>query len=111
MWKGRHWSYYNRCKKLWVRDLAWYIPARPRISQFRNIEIISYQPGRLFDADNHQGGCKPVIDAIKLLGWIRDDSVKWIRCAYDQKKVGDDGTTEAGTRFVFYEPGELGGQV
>ena len=104
-WKGRHWrTYYQKYKKTWLQDLGWFLHKRARVDRFRYMELISYQESRgFYDRDNHAGGCKPVLDAIKSLGWIFDDSEKWVYCLYDQRKVGEEGIIEMGTRFIFYD--------
>lgn len=48
--------------------------------------------GRLMDYDNLVGGAKPVLDALKVLGMVKDDSPKWIKVDYQQKKYNKHAT-------------------
>jgi len=98
----QHWAANARKNKSWQHDLAWFFPARPRTKAFRYMAIVSYRKGTP-DDDNLRGGCKPVIDALRRLGWLWDDSPDWLKCGYVLKRVGEDGTKETGTRIIFYE--------
>jgi hypothetical protein len=51
------------------------------------VRITSFRV-RLLDSDNHAGGCKGLIDCIKELGLIEDDSPKHIRLETAQIQVG-----------------------
>ena len=54
-----------------------------------HLVITVYQKTRRFDEDNLHGACKPVIDCLKEMGFIYQDSPKWldldIRQALDHK--------------------------
>ena len=105
--KGHHWRFYNKIKKGWYRDLGLIIGFGKHHDKFRFLRIISYQPrDGNYDPDNHKGGCKPVLDTLKRMGWIRDDSGRWIHCEYDQRTVGEDGVREMGTRIILYDQQE-----
>lgn len=53
----------------------------------RTLVRITSHRVRLLDHDNHTGGCKHLIDALKYNGEIEDDSPKHIRLETDQVKV------------------------
>lgn len=99
--KGRHWSYYARIKKGWLSALALMLGRGDHRNAFQHVKITAYWDStrNFLDDDNFRGGCKPVVDCLKNLGWIKDDSLKWVRVEYVQKIKGDDGTTETGTRI------------
>lgn len=99
--KGRHWSYYSRVKKGWLAALTLIMRAGEHRRAFQNVRIIAYYEStrNFLDDDNFRGGCKPVVDCLKNLGWIKDDSLKWVRVEYEQKVKGDDDTKETGTRI------------
>ena len=42
---------------------------------------------RLLDVDNGNGGCKPLLDAIRYAGLIPDDNPEQIEFSFAQKKV------------------------
>ena len=50
----------------------------------RRITIHSYRT-RLLDHGNLVGGAKPIPDALKHLGWIKDDSPHWVQIDYHQE--------------------------
>jgi hypothetical protein len=72
-----HWRKYYDQKKLW-RQLVWVakieakIYGEPMLEHFR-ITITRYA-GRLLDIDNLVGGVKPLVDSLKDLCLIVDDS-------------------------------------
>ena len=49
----------------------------------RRLLIIAYRPRR-FDLDNAYGGCKVLIDAMRDVGLIRNDSPKWLELRVEQ---------------------------
>lgn len=97
-WKTYHYSY----KRPWGRTISLFFQSRKAEKIRRYILIVTYH-NRFYDKDNHIGGCKPVIDALRKLGWIWDDSTAWLDAQYEQKKIGEDGVTESGTRIVIFE--------
>ena len=48
---------------------------------------ITRRAGRLLDADNLAGGCKPLIDALRYAGIIQDDDPETIEITFRQEKV------------------------
>lgn len=84
---GRHWRHYWRQRKLW-RQLVWVAKAQAGIHgdplfQRASVRIVRYG-ANLLDEDNLRGGMKPVIDAIKALGLIVDDSPQHITLVTEQ---------------------------
>lgn len=57
------------------------LPSRRRVA--KSVRIMSYRK-RLLDKDNLTGGAKPIVDALKLCGFIWDDSPEWIELHVDQ---------------------------
>jgi hypothetical protein len=51
----------------------------------RWVRITSYR-SRLLDHGNLVGGCKPIPDALKRLGWIEDDTPELVEIEYLQIK-------------------------
>ena len=64
----------------------------------RQVQIISYRK-RTFDKDNHYGGLKPLLDALKDIGLIWDDHEKWIDLETWQEIDGENPRTE-----IYIEP-------
>lgn len=44
---------------------------------------------RAYDYVNLVGGCKPLVDAIKRAGFLRDDTPKWVDDCYLQRASED----------------------
>ncbi len=105
-WKGCHWRSYSKIKKQWLDLMNLYAPHGGHGNCLRYMEIILYHKSKkgFYDRDNCIGGCKPLLDAIKGTGWIKDDSPKWVDCGYHQNVVGEHkGITAVGTRILFYK--------
>lgn len=73
----QHWRVYYRQKKLWEK-LLWVAKAEAGIYgmpmfEYANVRICRYG-AKLLDPDNLVGGMKPLIDSLKALGIIVDDS-------------------------------------
>jgi hypothetical protein len=84
----RHWAVYRDLREKWTwllqAELVWLRLSfvrelRPKMS----VNITIYRPRRL-DDDNARGGCKPVWDAMKDIGLIRNDSLKWLDSGVSQ---------------------------
>lgn len=67
----------------------------------RTIVCITRYGVRLLDTDNAYGGCKPLIDALRYAGHIRDDDPASIQLIVTQKKVKKDQT---GTSVIIIKP-------
>lgn len=48
-------------------------------------KIISFRSSEL-DHANLVGGAKMIPDALKILGYIKDDKPRWFSCEYEQRK-------------------------
>lgn len=85
---GHHWSRGHRDKKLWLQHLFAACSGNyPQANGRRmRVTITSYRPRKL-DSDNMNGGCKKLLDAMKTLGMIVDDSPKWIEAEFRQEKI------------------------
>jgi hypothetical protein len=82
-----HWTAYHRYNKKWRSALALRLGRSPDVvTTPMDITITSYR-SRLLDKGNLVGGCKPIPDALKALGWIKDDSPEWVDIHYDQIKT------------------------
>ncbi|KKL62319.1 hypothetical protein LCGC14_2186390 [marine sediment metagenome] len=46
--------------------------------------LIQLTKPRLYDLDNFVGGCKPIIDSLKRLGLIHNDSPHWLDLQVEQ---------------------------
>jgi hypothetical protein len=90
--KYRNHHAYARLREKWRRDL-WYSATpllRARLlgvgAQKKIVKIlISHK--RYFDVDNAYAACKPILDAMVGLGWLKDDSPEWLELRVDQEKV------------------------
>jgi len=51
------------------------------------VAIERHCAGGGLDDDNFRGGCKPLLDALRLEGAIRDDSPKWLTATYTACKA------------------------
>lgn len=78
------WRIAWRQSKDW-RTYVSVICGRPKVpcKAKRRLEIITSRKRRL-DPDNAVASLKPVIDALKRAGWIRNDSPKWLELEVSQ---------------------------
>jgi hypothetical protein len=83
-----HWSKRKKEKLLWQQEIITAFGAGriPQATDRMKMEITMFN-SRLYDADNLAGAYKVVVDAIKELGFIKEDSRKWVDLQYDQMKV------------------------
>lgn len=85
---GQHWGWRHSEKNKWVElfaepkakaeNFAFYAKQKRRVG----ISIHWGKPGPLPDQDNLIAGMKPVIDALKAMGFIYDDGPKWADIVY-----------------------------
>ena len=59
----------------------------------RRVTITAYRPRRL-DPDNSYGGCKVLLDSMRDIGLIRNDSPKWLELVVNQHIEKCDCRTE-----------------
>ena len=82
----RHWTLYCKEKELWYVLLRAQLTPRRPVDEPVRIILRSLRI-RLVDYANLVGGAKPIPDALKRLGWIKDDSPRWFLCDYYQAVV------------------------
>lgn len=83
-----HWAKRSGVGRLWETLVLAYLGSGPfkngamvgrRVDMLLSIERVRKQ-----DADNLALSCKPVVDALKKAGWIKDDSERWFTCRYQE---------------------------
>lgn len=80
-----HWRKRHKLKARWTSQLraaAGYVE-RPSIRMAVTVE--SFRPRLITDHANMVGGCKMIIDSIRDVGLIHDDSDTWMVAAYVQR--------------------------
>lgn len=65
----------------------------PRAQGPMKVHITSFRT-KLLDKDNLVGGCKPILDALRNQGLIKDDSPEWVEVDYQQVKVNGGSQTK-----------------
>ena len=83
---------YKRLQQTWQTEIAckirpavlgraWYFVSleRPKMRV-----LIQLTKPRLYDLDNFVGGCKPIIDSLRKLGLIHNDSPNWLDLQVEQ---------------------------
>lgn len=90
-WTYKHWRAYSRVKKRWLDLLsqAW-LPQRLHLSEPlpRVILAVERVSIKLLDEDNLVAGLKPIIDGLRALGIIVDDTADRLTLGVmDQHKV------------------------
>ncbi len=104
-WHGAHWRTYRHHFDRWFIQIRARLTPRLARPDFQvHGRIISYR-GRLLDYANLVGGAKPLADVLKRLGYLKDDSPKWWKCAYDQHQVPE---AQRLTLIQFWRPNETG---
>jgi hypothetical protein len=81
-----HWRVYSAEKKKWLALMSALLPKREPPDRLVFLWIISYR-NRELDHMNLVGGCKPIPDVLKQLGYIKDDSPKWFDYTVRQELV------------------------
>lgn len=84
---GKHWSVYREQKKLWLKML-WVAKAQAEIYGLPMIERANVSIERFgaksLDEDNLAGGVKMLVDSLRSLGLIEDDSPAHIKLSVAQ---------------------------
>ena len=93
-----HWAVRRKMRTRFCRELAWAMieaQVKPPIREpdRMRVQIKVYRPRR-FDPDNAMGGLKPLIDAMRDLGLLKNDSPKWIDLSLEQYVDGKNPRTE-----------------
>lgn len=82
-----HWSQRSKYSKKWEGLLIIAFRFKPpRATGKVRLKITSHR-AKFLDHDNLVGGCKGIIDALKRMGVILDDTPALIEVEYEQKKV------------------------
>ena len=85
-----HWAQRRRLKAVFVTEIwatlvnTFAFPIK-RKKVKKHVSIILYRKGRRYDKDNAYGGCKLVIDSLRELNLIYQDSKKWLDLEVDQE--------------------------
>lgn len=127
-WNGRHWRYKHRESQDWERAV-WVeiaqrsgaksvvqvlqcmnaIPAvRVGVQTKQRVAVTRIVPSSrnfIRDDDNLRFSVKPLLDALKRLGLIRDDSRKWIDLPTPEQRVSTKGQWRT---VIEIEPVEVG---
>lgn len=113
-WQGRHWRVKHRESQDWeggfthamiaatgargIGSVLWLMNAIPEAKRVcaekRRVTIQRLAPSRrrfIQDDDNLVAASKPVLDALKRLGFIKDDRRKWIDLVVAPQAVSTDG--------------------
>jgi hypothetical protein len=88
-WGSRGRFNYRNYRNKWYKILNYYfgpcdVPATVKV----RVDCVRvYGKGkREFDEDNLRLGFKPMFDHLKYMGWIKDDSPKWVERHYFQTR-------------------------
>lgn len=74
-----HWTARRRERQAWYLALFAAVGRAPRGRPRRRARVrVTVRRRRRQDPDNAAGSVKPLLDALKNLGWIVDDSPRWI---------------------------------
>jgi hypothetical protein len=94
-----HWGGRHRLAKAWEHDIRYELlrmlqraPFPAAATTRRAVQITRVSPtGRELDHDNCVTGGKPVLDALKRLGLIKNDSKKWLELRPARQATSTDG--------------------
>ena len=98
--RGAHWRVRHRITKEWEDLLGWarvtakVAPAMCIATEKMRVSVERHVPsGRNFirDDDNLRFSVKPVLDALKRLGYIKGDSRVWLELPLPTQHVSADG--------------------
>ena len=79
-----HWAKRSRLRKLLVKEIevaCWEVRVEVPVEREKvkkSVTITIFRKGRRFDKDNAYGAAKPVVDALRSLGLIYNDSERWL---------------------------------
>ncbi|KKM92109.1 hypothetical protein LCGC14_1221780 [marine sediment metagenome] len=90
--KYRHPFAYKTLRETWQAEI--YCKIRPEVRAQIERFVLKEKPKmrvliqltkpRLYDLDNFVGGCKPIIDSLRKLGLIHNDSPHWLDLQVEQ---------------------------
>lgn len=92
--QGYHWRVRHRLTKEWERDI-WALAQgkTPPTGKKQRLAIIREVPSRrdfIRDTDNLFAACKPLLDALKRLRYIVDDSQPYLELAQPAQVISND---------------------
>ena len=106
-WNGRHWRVKHRISQEWEQEIAygnrWGGESAVAVLEFDGEGVVAHKVGvtverqvpsaRNFirDDDNLRFSVKPLLDALKRQGYIRNDSRKWLEHPTPTQSVSADG--------------------
>ena len=112
-WNGRHWRVKHRLSQEWELEIAIAVArlmnartmtavlacfgafrSTDQVTTKRRVEVSRHVPSTrhfIRDDDNLRFCVKPLNDALKRLGYIRDDSRKWLEHPTPTQHVSSDG--------------------
>lgn len=110
--KYRHWAVYKGLRELWEVEIFLHISPEassfyrartrsmnPRKPELTKISIAVFR-GKLLDDDNLKSGVKPVLDGLKNMGYIKNDSPRWIVLEVSQHRDAANPRTEISVEAV-----------
>jgi hypothetical protein len=78
---------YRKLRDEWQSTIRFLLPAGSREVVLGKMNVaIHVEHGRLYDEDNLHSGLKPVIDCLRLLGLIFQDSPKYLDLRVSQER-------------------------
>ena len=81
----RHPFAYLKLRDSWQRTI-WALAKRQPAMEVKAAVKLHVEHGRLYDEDNLIAGCKPILDSLKRLSLIRDDSPEFLELTVTQEK-------------------------
>ena len=85
---------YKDLRNSWQRMIAAFLPAGSRQPETRKMKVtFTLEHSRSYDTGNAYNSVKPLEDALKNLGIIKDDSPEWIELHVEQVKSRENQTT------------------
>jgi hypothetical protein len=89
-YSGRHWKLRHKMRKMYEKEIWACCNGKvPKFSGKVEVAIVS-QRAHLLDPDNLYSGCKPLLDAMKQLEIIEEDSPKYLDLNVSQSKSKKD---------------------
>lgn len=89
-WHWRRYHAYSNELKL-IIGACYRAQGGRRVTTPRKVRITRYSSRRLDSIDNLPGSCKPVLDALKHVGAIVNDSDRWVEVEYLQSSERENG--------------------
>lgn len=102
---SHHWTTYRKKHhNVWTQYIHYYVGRGKDLGGIRPIAVtVVHKNARsVYDHANMVGGFKPVMDCLKVCGWFKDDTTKYVVDWYDQTFVGE-FFKEEGTQLTIYK--------